>query len=277
MLYIQKLIDILFSPLPRVNQAYALALAAFLVTTLALVVYKFTSSQAGIKLAKEKIKAHFVEVWLYIDDPVLILKAQAGIFANGGKYLGYALVPLAVMFLPVMVFLINCEYRFHYRQFNEGEVFLFKARVNDRVNDWMNSVTLDLPPTVALDAPPLRIAGKDDRGNEFREIDYRLKVLKAGIHEINLESGKDVTRILVLADDSSKFRLTPHNGKTFGENFWSPGYTQNRLGADIDSVELNYAQADFDFFGWKTWWVWPFIILMFAFAFALKPIIKVEF
>ena len=277
MLYIQKLIDILFIPFARVHPAYTLAFATLLVTVLALLVYKFSSSQAGIKLAKEKIKAHFVEVWLYIDDPVLILKAQAGIFANGGKYLLYALVPLAIMFLPVMVFLINCEYRFHYRQFGEGEVFLFKAKVNNRVNDWINSVVLDLPPTMALDAPPLRIQGKDDQGNEFHEIDYRLKVLKAGIHEINIESGKDVTRILVLADNSSKFRLTPHYGKIFSENFWRPGYTQSRLGADIDSVEVNYAKADLDFFGWKTWWVWPFIILMFAFAFALKPIIKVEF
>jgi hypothetical protein len=267
----------MFVPFSRVDPAWALTFATLLVTALALVVYKYTSSQDGIRLAKEKIKAHFVEVWLYIDDPVLILKAQAGIFANGGKYLAYALVPLAVMFLPVMVFLINCEYRFHYRQFNQGEVFLIKARVNSQVSDWMNAVKPDLPDTLAMDAPPLRIEGRDDKGNEFREIDFRVKVLKNGFYEMNLGAGKDITRLMIMADNSAQFRLAPYIGKKFSENFWNPGYSQFPIGAGIDRVEVSYPRSDLDFFGWKTWWVWPFIILMFVFAFALKPIIKVEF
>lgn len=277
MLFIQNIIDALFIPFSRYNPAYALVFASFLVTLLALVVYKYTSSQEGIKAAKEKIKAHFVEVWLYIDDPVLIIKAQAGIFKNGGKYLAYALVPLVIMFLPVMVFLINCEHRFHYRQFKQGEVFLLKAKLSGQGNDWMDKVSLDLPPTMALDAQPLRIADKDDKGVEFHEVDFRLKVLETGAHLIGIYSGKDVTRVFVMADDSAGFRLAPRSGKGFWENFWRPGYIQARVGNGIDRVEIKYPESDIDFFGWETWWVWPFIILMFAFAFALKPIIKVEF
>jgi hypothetical protein len=277
LLFIQNLIDLLFMPFARVNPGYALAFAALLVTVLALVVYKFSSSQAGIKAAKEKIKAHFVEVWLYIDDPVLILKAQAGIFLNGGKYLAYALVPLAIMIIPVTVFLINCEYRFNYRQFREGEDFLVKVRVDPAAKDWEKAAALDLPETIQMDAPPLRIEARDAGGNEFKEIDYRLKILKGGDHMIAVGPGPDRTRVFILADQLTRFRPVTHYGKTFGEKFWTPGYQRSPLVKDLKSIDVSYQKADFDFLGWNTWWVWPFLILTFVFAFALKPVIKVEF
>jgi hypothetical protein len=159
---IQKIIDLLFVPFSKLPSILGLAFATLLVTACALIIYKYTSSQRGIKKAKEKIKAHFVEVWLFIDDPILILKAQAGIFSQGFKYLGFALIPLAVMFLPVLIFLINCEYRYHYRPFQSGEEFLLKFRLSEQVPEWRNVVSLELPSGLEVTAPPLRIQDKDE-------------------------------------------------------------------------------------------------------------------
>jgi len=275
---IQKIIDLLFLPFSRFSPMYGLAFATLLVTTFTLVIYKYTSNQKGIKKAKERLKAHFVEVWLFIDDPILILKAQAGILLHGAKYLGCALIPLAIMSLPVLIFLINCEYRYHYRPFQPGEVFLIKVRLSDQVLKWMDAVNLELPSGLALDAPPLRLQDKDEGGKKFHEIDYRLKVNKKGDDTVKLlVSEKEPVEIKIFADASRTTRLNPVEVTGFFSTFWHPGFGSLKTDSGIERIEVKYPKAHVSFFSWKTYWVWPFLILMFIFAFALKPIIKVEF
>jgi len=280
LLKVQKIIDLLFLPWARAAPICGLALATLLVTVFALLIYKYTSNQAGIKMAKEKIKAHFVEVWLYIDDPLLILKAQAGIFWNGAKYLGFAMVPLAVMFFPVIIFLINCEYRFHYRPFKPGETFLFKVRFNPAFQEWKNSLVLNSDDGIEIDAPPLNIEARDSRGKEFRETDFRLKISPDGSYvralQIRLISGKAVNYTYIFVSPGPLARLNTVESLHTWPQLWHPGY----VGADpnyIEKIEISYPRANLKVFGWETWWVWPFIILMFIFAFALKPFLKVEF
>jgi hypothetical protein len=278
---LQKIIDLLFWPFERLAPGWGLAFATLLITVFALILYKYLTDQAGIKTAKEKIKAHFVEVWLYIDDPVLILKAQAGIFANGGKYLAYALVPLAVMFVPVTVFLINCEYRYHYRPFKQGETFLVKVRLNSGLQDWRNAIVLTSKNGIEPDAPSLQIQGTDEKGNDFKEIDYRLKVAGESdsfVRSIQIlyKAENPVNYSYIFTSPGPLVRINPMESPRNWDNFWHPGY----VGAHpdyIQKIEIAYPETDMDFFGWKTWWVWPMIILMFVFAFALKPVIKVEF
>jgi len=282
LVFIQKIFDLIFLPFSSLAPIWGLAFATFLITAFALIIYKYTSNQEGIKQAKERIKAHFVEVWLFIDDPILILKAQAGILKNGLKYLAYALVPLAIMILPVLVFLVNCEYRYHYRSFQPGENFLLKIYPSPQIPNWKDAVQLKLSAGLELTAPPLRIQeNRDDK--EICEIDYRIKVLEKGRHKLGiiLPSGAsgshDSLQLTIFAQPEKNLRLNPVEGSGFSLNFWHPGYGWIKPGSGIERVEITYPQAEVNFLGWRTWWVWPMIILMFIFAFALKPIIKVEF
>lgn len=276
MIEIQNIIDLLFAPFAKLAPIYGLAFATLLVTAFALVIYKYTSSQKGIKQAKEKIKAHFVEVWLYIDDPILILKAQAGIFGNGAKYLGYALVPLVIMFLPVLVLLINLEHRYHFRAFEPGDTFLLKIQLSSQVQDWMTNLKLELPENLELNAPPLRIQDQDEK--EFREIDYQIKVKAKGNQPIKIQMAeKEQITISVYAHSSGNPRFNPVSAPGFASNFWHPALTTLNPQSGIEKIEINYPEGEINFLGWKTYWIWPMIILMFVFAFALKPVIKVEF
>ena len=278
MIAVQKIIDQLFLPFSRFSPLYGLAFATLLITAFALIIYKYCSNQQEIKKAKERIKAHFVEVWLFIDDPILILKAQAGIFSQGVRYLAYALIPLAIMFLPVLIILVNCEYRYHYRPFQPGEVFLLKFRLSEQVPEWRNVVSLELPSGLEVTAPPLRIEDKDVEGKEFREIDYRLKVSEKGNHTVKfLLDKKEQVGMKIFADTSYNTRLNPIEAIGFFSTFLHPGTNLLKTKSGIEKIELKYPEAKVNFFGWKTYWVWPFLILMFIFAFALKPFIRVEF
>jgi hypothetical protein len=275
---IQKIIDQLFLPFSRFSPLYGLAFATLLITAFALIIYKYCSNQQEIKKAKERIKAHFVEVWLFIDDPILILKAQAGIFSQGVRYLAYALIPLAIMFLPVLIFLVNCEYRYHYRPFQPGEIFLLKIRLSENVAQLEHTVNLELSSGLELTAPPLRLQDKDESGEEFREIDYRLKVKEKGDHIVKLlVSGQEQIDLRIFADVLKNTRLNPIEAIGFFSTFLHPGTNLLKTKSGIEKIELKYPVAYVGLLGWKAYWIWPFLILMFIFAFALKPIIKVEF
>jgi hypothetical protein len=275
---LQKIIDYLFLPFSTFSSIYGLAFATLLVTAFALFIYKCTSNQDGIKKARERIKAHFVEVWLFIDDPILILKAQAGIFSQGVRYLSYALIPLAIMFLPVLIFLVNCEYRYDYRPFQPDEIFLLKMRISGNISDWTHVLQLKLPPGLELTAPPLRFQDRDEDGKEFSEIDYRLKVKEKGDHIVKLlVSGQEQIDLRIFADALRNTRLNPVESARFSSTFLHPGLGLLKPGSGIEKIEVQYPVAYIGFLGWKVYWIWPFLILMFIFAFALKPFIRVEF
>jgi hypothetical protein len=278
LIVIQKIIDQLFLPFSRFSLLYGLAFATLLITAWALIIYKYCSNQKEIKKAKERIKAHFVEVWLFIDDPILILKAQAGIFSQGVRYLSYAVIPLAIMFLPVLIFLVNCEYRYHYRPFQPGEVFLLKMRLSEDVAPLENAINLELSSGLEFTALSLRLQDKDENGKEFREIDYRLKVKEKGDHTAKLlVSGQEQIDLRIFADALKNTRLNPVESVRFSSTFLHPGLGSLKPGSGIDKIEVQYPVAHIGFLGWKAYWIWPFLILMFIFAFALKPLIRVEF
>jgi len=273
-----KIIDFLFLPLQNLTPIWELAFATLVLTVFALLVYKFTSNQKGIKKAKEKIKAHFLEVFLFIDEPILILKAQAQIMANGLKYLGYALVPLIIMFLPVLLVLINMEHRYHPRPLQAEESFLLKIKLKEQFPGWQDAIFMQFSQELVLTSAPLRFLSQEQKGKIYPEIDYRFKVERKGKYEIKLKvAGKESIKIKVYAESDKRVRLAPIEGAGFGLNFWHPGTGLIKKDSLIQSIEITYPKQELNLLGWETYWGWQFLGLMIIFAIALKPVIRVEF
>ena len=209
LVYIQRAIDLVMRPFDRLGPAWGILVSSVVVTALGLVVYKYTSNQDGIKIAKDKIKAHFFEVWLYLDDLALIAQAQGGIFKEGGRYLAYALVPLVVMMAPVMLILINLEFRYDYRPFRPGDEFLLKVRLKGFAESQLQNLVLELPPGLELAAGPVRIAEHDrDERSARIESDWRLRVKQAGALQLQFKLGQEpVAQQTVFAGSSARPRL----------------------------------------------------------------------
>ena len=72
---------------------------------LLLLVFKYTSNQRAIKQVRADIKANLLALRLFKDSAVIALYAQAAI-VRGALWLAvYALVPLLVMAVPVLLIL----------------------------------------------------------------------------------------------------------------------------------------------------------------------------
>ncbi len=279
LVYIQRAIDLVMRPFDRLGPAWGILVSSVVVTALGLVVYKYTSNQDGIKIAKDKIKAHFFEVWLYLDDLALIAQAQGGIFKEGGRYLAYALVPLVVMMAPVMLILINLEFRYDYRPFRPGDEFLLKVRLKGFAESQLQNLVLELPPGLELAAGPVRIAEHDrDERSARIESDWRLRVKQAGALQLQFKLGQEpVAQQTVFAGSSARPRLDPVRPSSFWASLLHPPIEPLPANSPIQEISVAYPQADISFFGWNAWWVWPFLVVMFVAAFLLRGLIGVEF
>lgn len=277
--YLQRAMDLVMVPLDRLGPAWSILVSSTVITALGLVVYKYTSNQEGIKTAKDRIKGHFFEVWLYIDDLGSIVRAQGGIFSNGGRYLGYALVPLLVMLLPVLVILVNLEYRYGIRPLQPGEEFILKVALQGSAESDLDQLRLDLPAGVHLLAGPVRIRERNPQTKERKvEADWRLRADQAGAAVLQLQLGNRApTAHTVLVAASGRPRLNPVRSAELASALLDPPLEPLPAGSAFKAITVAYPEAEVSFFGWQSWWVWPFMAVMLIAAFALRGVIGVEF
>ena len=68
----------------------------------AIIVYKYTSNQAGIEKIKRQLSMHLLEIRLFRDDIGQVVKSTLAIVFKNPIYIGHNLVPMAVMIVPMV-------------------------------------------------------------------------------------------------------------------------------------------------------------------------------
>ena len=170
-------------------------ITALPVTVLALLVFRYASNQDGIRLAKERIKAYLLELWLYKDDLGVMLRAQGQVMLYSLRYIGLALVPMVVMIVPLGPVIVQLESQFAFRSIQPGESAIFSVRmVADKPVSHLDA-TLLLPNGVVEETPVLRI---DANG----QLLWRLRVDVPGEHAVKVIIGdQQITRRLLAGAD----------------------------------------------------------------------------
>src|SRR6185295_6726325 len=86
-----------------------IALWSVLGGVVALLVYKKVSNQKGIARAKNDIKVHMLEIRLYNEDILGVFTSTAKILGKNLIYVAHNLLPMVVMFVPMMAILFQLE------------------------------------------------------------------------------------------------------------------------------------------------------------------------
>ena len=179
---VTALFDVVLWPVSALSggwQAFYLGIPGAL---LGLLVYRFVSNQEGIERAKDLIKAHLLELRLYKDDFLVTLRAQGKILRHNMSYLGYALLPMAVMIGPFLLMLVQVESRFAFRGLEPGEQALLTVQIESETPVSGLEIELVLPPGVERESPALRI---DQSG----EVVWRVRGADAGVHDVTISVG----------------------------------------------------------------------------------------
>src|SRR3990172_10738495 len=175
---LNKTFDLFFYPFEALNPLWGLSIISFITGIIMLIIFRYTSNQDGIKEAKEKIKAYLLEVRLYKDDMGLMLNAQKNILKHNFTYMKYSVIPMLVMMIPVVLILIQLNFRFGYLPLKPGDDAIVKLNMNKGVNVNGTEAKIIAPSGIEVETPILRI-------DEKKEIDWRIRAKSPG--DFNLE------------------------------------------------------------------------------------------
>jgi hypothetical protein len=267
---IGKIFDILFLPFRGLSPWAAMIVVSFLTGLLMLFIFRHTSNQEGIRRIKNKIKAHLLELRLYKDSLAQQLTSQGKILSANFKYFSYALKPMLVMVIPVMLILIQLNLWFGSRSLDIGDEALVKVKLMEGTNPLQTDIRLEVPPGIAVETPPLRI-------EDEREIDWRLRATEKGVYNILFRyQDETFTKSVAVGQNRLSKIAALKPGKGLLEQAFNPGEKPLPKNAPIESAEITYPGQRMNLFGWRIHWLIAYFGLSIVFGFAFRGVIKVE-
>jgi hypothetical protein len=232
-------------------------ITALPVTVLSLLVFRYASNQDGIRLAKERIKAYLLELWLYKDDLGVMLRAQGQVMLYSLRYIGLALVPMVVMIVPLGPVIVQLESQFAFRSIQPGESAIFSVRmVADKPVSHLDA-TLLLPNGVVEETPVLRI---DANG----QLLWRLRVDVPGEHAVKVIIGdQQITRRLLAGADVRGLWPQAYNAADW-RVLGSAAEPSLPAGTAVISTEIDYLRVRAEFLGLSSasWLLLLFTLLL---------------
>ena len=232
-----------------------------------LVIFRYTSNQEAIARTKNLIKAYILEVRLFQDDLRLQMAAQRKILVTNFHYMRYALAPMLVMLVPVLIILIQLDVRYARRPFRPGETAVLRVALEEETP--LSSLAFEVPDGIAVEAGPLRV-------EERNELDWRIRFEKGGPIDAVFTAGSDRTvKRLEVGDRLTK--LSESRGKPNLLSVWAnPAEAPLPASSAFHSIEIDYPDRDLRIWGFGTHWLVVFFGASVIFGFAIKGFVGVE-
>jgi uncharacterized membrane protein (DUF106 family) len=269
-LVVGGLVGAILWPFRGLSPWFGLTAVSLLTALLMLEVYKLTSNQAAIRRAKDRIKAHLLELRLYKDNMRVTLRAQAAILRANLAYMGANLKPLAVMIIPLVLILAQLSLWFDRAPLAPGQETLVKVGFDKAIDPVTLDLALDPPPGIEVTSPPVRIADE-------HEAVWRLKAVSPGPGRLTLRIGRLSVEKAVTVGGRDLARVSALASRG---NFWKrllyPGEPPLPAETPVRSIEVLYPAAALVAFGLRIHWLVAYLVLSIVFGFALKGVFRVE-
>lgn len=265
--WIDQLFDFSFRLMKPLPALVVLAVFSVLTALLSLIVVRWTSNQKAIRRLRHLIGAHVLEVRLFADQPRVVLRAYLILLGNTLLYLRYALVPLLVVSLPLLLLFGQLEARFEHAPLEPGCDFL--VSVNFQTADSLAGAVLRLPPDLVQTAPPVRLLSE-------REIDWRIQGKRPGTYDLHVVlQGHEFSKRVVVGTEFASIVPRRLRGSLW-QRIISPGEAPLPRGGLVEQIQIQYPQRLFGVGTWKVGWLAPYAALTLAAALLLKGPLRTE-
>jgi hypothetical protein len=251
-----------------VNLPAAIVVAISLVVGLVMVVvFRYTSDQKAIRVAKDHLKAHLLALRLFQDQIPVVLRSYGRIVLATGHYLRLAFKPLLFVIVPLMFLILQLDRYLGWVPVEAGQPFLIKVLIDNPKA--LNEASLQLPDGLSITAPAVHVPSE-------REIAWRLVAEKRGEYIVNIQaSGHTFSKRLIVGAGLSRLSPVRLRGKFWERIFLSgePGLPKN---SRIESIDIQYPLRKIPFVGFEWNWIWLFFVLSLAAGFFFKSILRIE-
>jgi uncharacterized membrane protein (DUF106 family) len=264
---INGLFDLLFLPFAYLAPLWALIVFSVLTGILMLWIFGLVSDQDAIRTIRDRIRGNLIAVRLFGDDLGVLFRLQGRLLRDNAVFLKYALIPILVMIVPVLVILIQLSLRSEARPLEPGEAALVKVTLRDAAAI-DRGVSLEVPAGVVVETPGVRVAS-------LREVAWRIRPAEPGRYRLLVHAGDEaVAKELRVGGDwgATSARRT---GKGFLDVLLYPGEPPVPPGA-VESIDVKYRPLELELFGWPLNWLVVFFLLSILAGFAFRRVLGVE-
>ena len=261
------LFNVIFFPLKWMGPIWALAVVSVLVGVLMVWIFGKTSNQEAIGLVRDKIRGNMIGIRLFGDNLGVLMRLQGRVLTDNLIYMKYALIPMLVLIVPVVLILVQLDLRYTVRPLEPGSQAIVKVIVNDPPA--LKSVQLEAPQGVVVETPGVHIPLQ-------REVTWRIRADEPGRHELTVVAGANrVTKELQVGGGWGPISRV-RTGGPFLDKLLHPGEPTIGRAQSIESIEVVYPPLKMSFLGFGIHWLVFFFIASIVAGFALRKPLGVE-
>jgi hypothetical protein len=219
-------------------------------------VFGRTSDQRGMKQVKRRIQAGLLELRLFVDEPVISLRAQRRLLTANLRYLALALRPALWMAIPVGLLLIHLESFYERAPLRLAEPAVVTIRMSAAWDPSAPPPELIAPEGVQLLGPPVRVPAT-------REVSWRILPSSPGTRILQFQFNREIVSKWMEAGGQQQYVPGRIVRSAWG-SLLSPG--EGRIHAGFaDWIEIRYPEAELRVFGVRVnWLVWFLAVSMAA-------------
>jgi hypothetical protein len=248
---VSKFFDVFYAPLRPLGAFWALFVMSAVTGVVMLFLFKYLTNQEQMRIVKDRIKMHFIELRLYQDDMRILWRTQGRILMQNLRYVRLVIVAAVLIILPVVFILMDMDVRFGHRPLSPGESAMVKVTLAGRGG--LPEVDLVAPEGVEIETPKLRIPTE-------HEVNWRVRATRAGVFDLAFRTeGQQFVQKL-----------------TVGRPFENVGDLSRFKGSLIKAIDVAYPSRRFGFTSWLGHWLTLFCVFSVVIGFGLKPVFHVE-
>jgi len=264
---IDRTFDLSFRLMRPLPPPAVLGVFSVLTAVLSLLAVRWTSDQKAIRRVKDLMGAHLLEVRLFPDQLGVVLRAYLALFGNTLLYLRYALVPLLVLSVPLLILFAQMESYFGHEPIEARNNFLVCTTF--QTVDSLTDAFLELPPGLAQSAPPVHILSE-------REVYWRVMAEQPGTYDIHVRlRGNDFSKRVVAGSGLTRIVPERERGGAWRQLI-DPGEPPLPRSGLLEQIRIQYPPRVFRFRTWKVEWLIPYLALTLAAALLLKGALRTE-
>lgn len=270
MSYISTWIDPFLKPFEYTDPLWPVMILSLITALIVLLIFRFFSNQEKIRQAKNKMKAHLLELTLFRNDFRILMSAQKNLLINNAKYLTHTLRPLAIIIIPMAILLVPANNWFGYAPIKPGETAIVKIKLTGKAGVQGNNLLFNCSEGISIESPPINIP-------EDNEINLKIKARKRGNHNLTIKMPDNVLPVPVTVSAKKLVKITPVFMTNIpANNIFYPAEMTVINNPLINKIEILYPERSITFLGTEMHWVVLFLIFTLIFAFSLKNVMKIE-
>ena len=258
----------LFAPVGLLAGWLSATLAAIVTGVILLVLFKHTSNQKAIKRVRADIKANLLALKLFKDSAAVAVRSQGRILIAAFWLMVYAIVPILVMSVPVLLVLCQLGLWYQARPLRVHEDGVVTLKLHNTAEASWPDVRLEPTDALRIKTGPVRIQSK-------REICWDIEAITEGYHDLVFQVGDQrYDKEFAVGDGFMRVSgLRPSWQLT--DVLLNPAEKPFRPDSPVQSIEIAYPKRD----GWTSGtdkWVYYWFIVSMVSALCFRGVFKVN-